>query len=65
MSHPNDAHIAESVRSPQEIEAGLARAREALAAGDLAVAAYLLDESIEDLKRVFGGDSTDGSTDAR
>jgi predicted transcriptional regulator len=41
-------------RHADEIVAGMRRAREVLAGGDATIAAYLLDEPLENVKRVAG-----------
>lgn len=43
-------------RHAEEFALGLKHAREALSGGSVATAAYLLDEDIEDLRRVAGSD---------
>jgi DUF1009 family protein len=47
-----------AVRHADEIAAGMERARAVLASGDVAIAAYLLDESVEAVERVAGTQST-------
>jgi predicted transcriptional regulator len=41
-------------RHAQEIETGIRRAREVLTSGDANIAAYLLNEPVENVKRVAG-----------
>jgi len=43
-----------AVRHADEIAAGMERARAVLASGDAAIAAYLLDESVEAVEGVAG-----------
>ena len=43
------------VRHAAELRAGIERARAALAGGDAEVAAYLLDEPVEAVRKVAGG----------
>jgi predicted transcriptional regulator len=43
-----------AARHVDEIAAGMERARSALASGDAAIAAYLLDEPVEVIERVAG-----------
>lgn len=43
-------------RHAEEFALGLKHAREALSGGSVATAAYLLDEDIEDLRKVAGSD---------
>ncbi len=43
-----------AARHAKEIDEGMQRARAALASGDTAIAAYLLDEPLEKVQRVAG-----------
>lgn len=53
-----DRAVAEfAERHAQEIATGIRRARKVLASGDAAIAAYLLDEPLENVKRVAGTSS--------
>ena len=43
-----------AARHADEIAAGMERARAVLASGDAAIAAYLLDETVEAIERIAG-----------
>jgi len=51
-----------AARHADEIAAGMERARSVLAAGDAAIAAYLLDEPVEAIVRVAGKQSASAQT---